>query len=568
MNYHSDVLLVFPPVFYPHMPYLATASLLAALNDNNIKCHQLDLNLEFYKYILSQKFLVRCKEIIETKKDILQSEYEYAAHPLFNYVPQYIESALEGLKSSDVEEQEFSVNLINIAFDIISIALKPLSISFVSLKMGFNEFSSKDVSSALEFEKENIFFEFYDEIIPLMIKENKPKIICLSITAPTQIIHAFTLLKSIRKINSEIKLIIGGNVVTRCEDIFGKENLLSEYYDYAVIGEGENKLINLCKQLLSNDSRSVLSKKTISSTIPTSLEKLSTPNFDNLNLNEYYDKEPILPIYASRRCYWDRCSFCDIPYGYDSTHRRRTAEQVVKDIELLINKYGVKNFKFVDDAMPPEMMREISKIIIEKDLNIIWEAYVIIAKEFMEKEFCKLIYDAGCRWLYYGFESGDKMVISQMKKGHNVLNIKNVIKTTSEAGIKNHLWVIIGFPGEKTKNVEETVKFIEENHLYIDSLEINQFALVKHSAIIKNKEWEKFNIKPFIKEDEDLALYYDYETLDDSINQDEAKEIVINLRDYLFDKYGFSNAVRSSNLVSIRKNITLESKEEVLYENI
>ncbi len=565
MAQNKDLLIIFPPVFYPHMPYLASPALKAALDSEGISCAQIDINLEFYHNILSSKFLNECFDKLKTNTTISSDDYNYVAHPLLKYVPEYIEQAIDGIKSENEEERDFSATIINLAFDIISVAQKPFEISFTNFKMGLNEFSSKDILQSLNEGSRNIFIHFYKEHIPRILFDISPKIISLSITAPTQLIPSFTLLKILRELNPDIRVVIGGNVVTRNQQFFGNTNVLSTYYDNAIIGEGENKLVNLCNDIIHKEKSNYNNtSKLITSNVSTLVTELPTPNFDGLLLDNYFDQQPILPIYASRRCYWDRCSFCDIPFGYDIGHRQRSSLQVVDDIETLIKKYYVKNFKFVDDAMPLKMMKEISTLILERGLEIRWEAYVILAKEFMEEDFCKLIFQSGCRWLYFGFESGNKEIVAGMKKGHNVLNIKNVIRNTSKVGIKNHLWIIVGFPGEKRENLAETVKFVEENNQYIYSLEINQFALVKHSSIIKNKEWLNYNIEPLFNEENDLALIYDYETLDDSISQIEAKEIVIQLREYLFNKYGFSNAVRSSNLVSIRKNIPQDVLEETI----
>jgi len=53
----KDCLIIFPPVFYPHMPYLATASLTAYLKNDGLSVAQKDQNLDFYNYILQQKIV-------------------------------------------------------------------------------------------------------------------------------------------------------------------------------------------------------------------------------------------------------------------------------------------------------------------------------------------------------------------------------------------------------------------------------------------------------------------------------------------------------------------------------
>lgn len=563
----KDCLIIFPPVFYPHMPYFAPASLTSFLRSKGISVLQADLNVDFYNYCLQEKIVTSAYyEIIEkirgSEFSDVSDRVKLTSSPEMMSIIELLSIAKEVIQGkSDRIPLSDAKTVIDLSLDIVSDSFYPLEIFLSGLKLSYSDRSSKEIYKSLFDTNQNIFLEYYSYVIPDLIHNVNPKMICISITAPTQLIPAFSLCKTIRSLNNKIKIVIGGNVVTRLKEFFNSKNILSEFYDFAISGEGELKLYELYeKNFVYNNENKI----NIDFEPPTDISLIPAPDFSDLALDNYFDLERILPIYASRRCYWDKCSFCDIPFGYDQGHRARKASDIVNEIEYLSKKYSVRNFKFVDDALPPKLAYEVSSLIIKKQLKINWEAYVILAKEFLDEDYCNTLSDGGCRWLYFGFESGDKNIIKGMKKGHNVLNTQNVIRNTSAAGIKNHLWIIVGFPGEKIESVNNSIKFVEENHQYIDSLEINQFALTKHAAIMKNSEWMKYKIKPILNEGEDLALFNDYETLDDSITQDEAKGIVIQLREYLFSKFGFSNVVRSSNLVTKTKNVT----EPALMEEI
>lgn len=559
MSSKQKVLLIFPPIFYPHMPYLATASLYSFMKNIGFEVSQSDLNIDFYNHVLMKKNVINSHkrivdDILPKFKERLPEELQLTSDSSIRKIIELIDEAILTIKGKSKKLEITEAKLIlDLSLDVVSDSYYPLKLFTTNLKTSYNEKSSSDIYKSLFDTKENIFIDYYNEVVPDLLRERRPDFIGISITAHTQLIPVFTLCKKIRETNKSIKIILGGNVVTRLSEFFSNKNKLSEFYDYIITGEGENKLIDLIK------------KENKQYIYPTNVNNIPTPNFDDLPIYDYFDFEPILPIYASRKCYWDKCTFCDIPFGYDSVHRQRSVENIINDIITLKNKYSVNNFKFVDDAMPPKIMYNLSVELIKREIEINWEAYVILAKEFLDKEFCVTISEAGCQWLYFGFESGDPEVTKGMKKGHKVLNIEKILKNTHEAGINNHVWVIIGFPGEKKSTIQNTIDFIDRNHTYIDSIEVNQFALVKHASIMKNKNWLDYNIEPIFKPEEDLALLYDYKTLDDSITQQEAAEIVDKLREYVTSKYSFSNVVRSSNLVGKHKS---KITKEVRYEMV
>ncbi len=553
----TELVLLFPPLFYPHMPYLAFPTISGYLKSRGINCIQKDLNIDFFDSILTSEYvshaynyiMKKVKRVFDNK---IPENLKLSTHKGMSYVIKNIDKEKTKMQKS-CEDNNISVSniFIELALDIISDSFYPLKITTSSLEMSYSEKSSKDVFESLQDTNQNIFIEYFNSLIPSLLKEIDTKSVAISITSTTQIIPAFTLCNIIRRTDDKINIILGGNVITRLSSFFSKKNILSPFYDYFVIGEGEQKLyslINDIRLLKKSELKKKYNNKMVTLSKPQNIQNIPTPSFDNLPLKNYFNKETVLPLFTSRRCYWEKCTFCDIPFGYDKTHRKRDVDQIISDIEILMNKYNTRYFKFIDDSISPKVLLEISNELIKRKINIKWEAYVILEKEFQEIDFSRTLYTSGCRWLYFGFESGNENVNTMMNKRHTLQTIGKILKTTSEVGIKNHLWFIIGFPGETHDSINDSVNFLHNNYHYINSIEVNQFSLTKHSSIMKNKIWNQFGIKPIIKKEEDLALLFDYETINGSISQSESKELVIKLRNELFTKYGFSNAVRSSNL--------------------
>ena len=65
---------------------------------------------------------------------------------------------------------------------------------------------------------------------------------------------------------------------------------------------------------------------------PENIDSLPTPCFDDFPLDLYFSPELILPIMASRGCYWRKCAFCDHSHVYGNRYAPRNNERVVDDL--------------------------------------------------------------------------------------------------------------------------------------------------------------------------------------------------------------------------------------------
>jgi len=153
------------------------------------------------------------------------------------------------------------------------------------------------------------------------------------------------------------------------------------------------------------------------------LDKLPIPNIDMVNLTNYIDIRSIL---TSRGCN-NQCDFCPT-YSYWGKWRGRSALQVVKEIEALIQKYDTKKIIFLDDnaTVNKERMQEIAKLLLQKKINI--RLGCLSSINTYDKETFDLMYNAGFRWVHFGIESGSQEVLKQNHKNFNIEESKKIIK--------------------------------------------------------------------------------------------------------------------------------------------
>jgi radical SAM superfamily enzyme YgiQ (UPF0313 family) len=145
------------------------------------------------------------------------------------------------------------------------------------------------------------------------------------------------------------------------------------------------------------------------------------------------------------------------PFG-KSSYRMWSPETVIKEIDFLVDKHGVKNIKFVDEmfVLNRNHVLGICERLIERghDLNI-W-AYARV--DTVKDEFLDKLARAGFRWLALGIESGSKHVRDGVEKGRfGSTEILKVVKTIQDAGINVIGNYIFGLPDDTRESMQETL---------------------------------------------------------------------------------------------------------------
>jgi len=170
------------------------------------------------------------------------------------------------------------------------------------------------------------------------------------------------------------------------------------------------------------------------------------------------NRAPYASLYTSLGCPY-KCSFCCInaPFG-GSGIRYFSPEHIIKEIEILVTRYGVRNIKIADEmfVLNPRHVLGLADLIIERgfDLNIWAYARVDTVKDrYLEK-----LKKAGFNWLGLGVESGSKFVRDGVEKGRfGDIEIRGVIEKIREFGINVGANYIFGLPDDTLETMQETL---------------------------------------------------------------------------------------------------------------
>lgn len=272
------------------------------------------------------------------------------------------------------------------------------------------------------------------------------------------------------KKSTNTKVIVGGPQVTLLpEESMGAYSA----FDFGVIGEGEETLVNLLNSLEKKQSiKSVKGiiyreNKRIVKTPPArlieNLDELPMPAWHLLGDLALYSKSisrswrfPAFSFLSSRGCP-GLCIFC--PKLYGRRIRAYSVERLIKVVDHLQKKYNIKHLDFYDDnfVVFRDRLKKFCSHIIKNKTDLTWTCLSRV--NYMDKETVQLMKRAGCKKIEFGIESGNQEILDFEKKGITLEQVRNAVTLAHNSGIETAGFFIIGHPLETKKTIRETINF-------------------------------------------------------------------------------------------------------------
>ena len=180
-------------------------------------------------------------------------------------------------------------------------------------------------------------------------------------------------------------------------------------------------------------------------------------------------------------CYWRQCKFCDISLDYVQRFEPQRVERLIEHINTIIAETGQTGFHWVDEAIPPSLLRKLCEQLIEQDIRITWWGNIRFEQAFTP-ELAQLMVKAGCIAVTGGLEVASDRLLKVINKGVSIAQVARVSKAFADHGIFVHAYLMYGFPSE---TVQETV----------DSLEIVRQLFAE--KCIHSGFWHRFEVSKY-----------------------------------------------------------------------
>lgn len=520
------ILLLYPPQWNPNSPYLALPLLSAQLKKYGFDTEIKDINIAFFNHILTKENLnlrlLQAKEFFDSFKkeaaeNYIDAEKNFQSYSfdeqlklikfkriseMFSASADYqkvIDECEEAVKTLKSKDKFYDPETLFAAKKTIQEALKIASLPFAPNEMIYDNYFAnpllkldwENIDFQCKDKGTNMFFEFFEEETE-KIKDDDGGLVCISVPDLSQLIPAFTLSRIIKEKTGKI-IAIGGNYITQNKaDFLNHPEIFGEYCDYIMVGDGEHSIVELAEYIEKNRSienvSNLMYKKGENAVCNPPAKELdfkevAYADFDDIDFSQYFSPETVIPMQLSKGCYWGKCTFCDYYYGQQCFDIKKIPD-VIDEIKHFINKYRVKHFLFIDEAIPPKYYNELADAILSNNLEIYFYSFVRLEKGFTREIFDNL-YKAGFRIGLWGYEASSERIMEMMNKGIDVQERIRILRDAKEAGIWNNGLFIMGYPTETREEIETTISVIYGNRDIIHSCTPSNFSL-KKNAILMN----------------------------------------------------------------------------------
>ena len=293
---------------------------------------------------------------------------------------------------------------------------------------------------------------------------------------------------ALKELQSDMNvLLVGGHVAALPERTLREIDAA----DFVCDGEGPYTIVDCLSLLKTNDTdyskvRGLWYREgnIINVTKPAPLvnnldQEMPSSAWDMLPMDKYrahnwhcfgdLDRQPYAAIYTTLGCPY-HCSFCCIQAPFKSgegamglksrvnSYRLWKPESVIKQIDLLVNNFGVRNIKIADEifVLNPRHVASICNLITKRgyDLNIWCYARVDTIKEDM----LEMLKKAGINWLALGIESASERVRDDAMKGITQDRICHVVEKVRGYGINVIGNYIFGLPEDDLDTMQKTLE--------------------------------------------------------------------------------------------------------------
>ena len=350
------------------------------------------------------------------------------------------------------------------------------------------------------------------EIIIKQLIDYKPDLVCFSVFTEA-FLWALEMSYSIKK-NLDVKILFGGVHPTMVPERVIKEKVV----DMLIVGEGFEALPELVNALNNNKDISKI-KNLWLKTNNKVIENPIRPVFPDLNKLPFPDKAIFAKYFSinghylimtSLGCPY-RCSYCSNDFFISMYKkkgpffRRRSPENVIKELMFAHKKYNLKAIDFQDDifTINKSWLKDFLKLY-TKQLNLPYR--ILSHTKFVDEEIIKLLKDTRCYRVQFGVQSLNekvrKTILNRIEKNQDIKKAFLLCEKYKLQYAVDHMY---GIPTEGKEHQMEAARFYSQFKparfgsfwlVYYPKTKITEIAL--KLKVLKLRDVEKFE-KGFIK---------------------------------------------------------------------
>lgn len=230
---------------------------------------------------------------------------------------------------------------------------------------------------------------------------------------------------------------------------------VKDYADTIIVGEAENTFVQFIADFSAGKPQPFYRQDS-----EVDVSQSPIPRYDLVH--EHFQN---YPVQTTRGCPHN-CKFCCVSPIYGKNYRHKENDQVVEEIKFLKSVKSNPFVIFVDDNIfvnKPLSYQLMESII---PLDIKWHAMTDVSVG-EDREFLKLLFRAGCKQLFLGFESMNPENIHDLQKSHwkakKVRKYEEIVRNIQDNGIRVFGAFILGFDKDTEEDFQRIRDFVIKN---------------------------------------------------------------------------------------------------------
>lgn len=284
--------------------------------------------------------------------------------------------------------------------------------------------------------------------------------------------NALEIAQTAKKFYPEKKIIMGGPLAT-----VNYQYYLNKYADIIVLGEGEKtikeiattKNLSKIKGIAYWDNEIKITQKR---ELITDLDSIPYPGWHLVELSKYRPPvaRTIATMMTSRGCPFDCINCTKLIHGYN--YRERSIDNILGEIDLLNEKFKIKEIHFWDDLFTykPQRVKDLCQAIIKRKYKRLRLAVPSgIRADIIDKEMFALMQQAGFYGLTVAIESGSQKIIDSLGKKLDLAKVNDAINVLKKFKFKIGAFFMLGTPQDTLETMQETLNFakrLKVHHAY------------------------------------------------------------------------------------------------------
>jgi len=192
-----------------------------------------------------------------------------------------------------------------------------------------------------------------------------------------------------------------------------------------------------------------------------------TRYFTSAKSHGFFRNAPFTQMITSRGCPY-KCAFCALDAHWGSRQRLRSAGNVLAEIELLVERYGIRELHFEDDNLTADKKRalELFEGMTQRGFHLSWHVPSGMAVNTLDERLLEKMRESGCYSVTLAIESGDPEVVRKlMNKPVDFKRVPGLVKKIRALGMDVRGFFMIGYPGETRDTIRRTIEYAKELEL-------------------------------------------------------------------------------------------------------